>query len=115
MYSNKSQPTPLNAWGHEAKRLADEKGFGSEDSMMWSAMRIALMHQELSELLEAVRKPEVTMSEKVPTITLEAEEAADVFIRLAQYCAIRGIDLDDAVSRKHEYNKSRPFRHGKKF
>lgn len=117
---------PLNNLGRRSRDLAAEKGFGAEDSKTMSAVRIALMHQELSEMLEAVRKPSRPgglghnlvgdqMSEKVPSITLEAEEAADLFIRLAQYCAIRGIDLDNAVELKHEYNKCRPHKHGKDF
>jgi len=105
----------LLEWGRVAKQLADEKGFGSEDSQAMSVMCIALMHQELSEMLEAVRMPGEPMSKKVPSITLEAEELADLFLRLAQYAAIRGIDIDRAVSLKHEYNKSRPYKHGKKF
>jgi len=108
-------PGPLLEIGIAAKLLAYEKGFGSEDSQAMSVMRIALMHQELSEMLEAVRMPGEPMSKKVPSITLEAEELADLFLRLAQYAAIRGIDIDRAVSLKHEYNKSRPFKHGKKF
>lgn len=117
---------PLNDLGVEAKELAEEKGFGSEDTQAMSAMRIALMHSELSEMLEAVREAGTpnslgrddqgnVRSEKVPEITLEAEEAADLFIRLAQYCAIRGIDLDRAVQLKHEFNKTRPIKHGKNF
>jgi len=106
---------PLLVWGHLARKLTDEKGFGSEDTQAMSIARIALMHQELSEMLEAIRLPEPQMSKKVPSITLEAEELADLFLRLAQYAAIRGIDIDRAVSLKHEYNKGRPYKHGKKF
>lgn len=111
---------PLKDLGNRSTELARQKGFGSEDSQAMSVCRIALMHQELSEMLEAVRKPSSAdgkppMSDKVPQITLEAEEAADLFIRLSQYCTIRGINLDLAVDLKHEYNKTRPYKHGKLF
>ena len=41
-------------------------------------------------------------------------ELADVIIRILDYCAYAGIDIDAAISEKHEYNKSRPYRHGGK-
>lgn len=45
----------------------------------------------------------------------EAEELADIFIRLVDYAAWRGIDLADAVDAKMAVNKTRPYKHGKKF
>jgi len=106
---------PLNEWGAKARELADLKGFGSEDSQAMSITRIALMHQELSELLEAIRSPKPQMSKKIPEMSLETEEVADVFIRLVQYVNIRGIDLDKAVALKHAFNETRPYKHGKNF
>lgn len=41
-------------------------------------------------------------------------ELADVIIRVLDYCGYAGIDIDAAISQKHEYNKSRPYRHGGK-
>ncbi len=107
--------SPLNSWGANARDLAMEKGFGAEDTPQMAVCRIALMHQELSELLEELRRPEPKMSTKCPFITAEAEELADVFLRLVQYAAIRGVDLDLAVQQKHTFNASRPHKHGKNF
>lgn len=45
----------------------------------------------------------------------EAEELADIFIRLVNFATWRGIDLQAAVDAKMEVNKSRPYKHGKKF
>jgi NTP pyrophosphatase (non-canonical NTP hydrolase) len=43
----------------------------------------------------------------------EAEELADVLIRVLDYAAWRGIDLDDAVYRKMEINQTRAQLHGR--
>lgn len=43
-----------------------------------------------------------------------AVELADCVIRILDYCGHAGIDLEEAVRIKHEYNKSRPYRHGGK-
>ena len=65
------------------------------------------MHSELSEALEAMRNH--GKKEEL------AEELADCCIRIFDYCGARKIDLEKALLKKMEYNKSRPYRHGKKF
>lgn len=44
----------------------------------------------------------------------ELVELADAVIRVMDYCESRGWDLGAAITLKHEYNKTRPFRHGGK-
>ena len=41
-----------------------------------------------------------------------AAELADVIIRVLDYFAYAGIDIDAAITQKHEFNKTRPYRHG---
>ena len=95
---------------HETARF-----FGFWDEPRNKGELIALMHSELSKLLEAIRKPEAEMSKKCPELTEEAEEAADVFIRLADYCGGFNINLGRAVMVKRSYNTTRAHMHGKRF
>ena len=40
-----------------------------------------------------------------------AVELADCMIRILDYCGHAGIDIEEAIRIKHEYNKTRPYRH----
>ncbi len=110
----------LASWCREAHRLAVGKGFWGDrgglvtDDPVQLLAKIALMHSELSELVEAVREDPKAACGKSVDLTREEEEVADLFIRLADYCGARDIDLGRAASRKHEYNKGRPRMHGKR-
>jgi hypothetical protein len=43
-------------------------------------------------------------------------EFADCIIRIADFCHVKGWDLEAAIKEKMEYNKTRPHKHGgKKF
>jgi NTP pyrophosphatase (non-canonical NTP hydrolase) len=44
----------------------------------------------------------------------EAIELADVVIRVMDYFGAKGWDLEKAILYKHQYNKTRPFKHGNK-
>lgn len=43
-----------------------------------------------------------------------AVEMADCIIRILDWCGKEGIDIDRIITEKHEYNKTRPYRHGGK-
>ena len=43
-----------------------------------------------------------------------AVELADCIIRILDYCGKEGIDIDAIIRAKHEYNKTRPYKHGGK-
>lgn len=78
---------------------------------------LALIHSEVSEALEEYRNG------RLPTEVYTGNngkpegipiELADVIIRVLDYCGYTGIDIDAAISQKHEYNRTRPYRHGGK-
>ena len=43
-----------------------------------------------------------------------AIEMLDCIIRILDWCGKEGVDVDALMSLKHEYNKTRPYRHGGK-
>lgn len=77
---------------------------------------IALLHSEVSEMLEAFRTWKLVDATEPWKENAKPEgigsEAADVFIRLLDMCDVFGIDLYNEYTRKMKYNYTRPFRHG---
>lgn len=77
-------------------RLAKDRNLGE---------LIALMHSELSEMLEGVRKN--TMDSHLPTRRTEEVELADLIIRALDYAGYRKLDLAGAIVDKLAYNCTR--------
>ncbi|CAB1078735.1 hypothetical protein D1AOALGA4SA_6468 [Olavius algarvensis Delta 1 endosymbiont] len=103
----------FNAVAQEVNNIAIDKGW-------WEGERnegelIALMHSELSETLEAIRKGNPP-DDKIPEFTGVEAELADVIIRIMDFAAAKGYRVGEAVVAKINYNKNRPYKHGgKKF
>lgn len=76
---------------------------------------IALTHSELSEALEAARKAIPEQDKNCPQFSNFTVELADTVIRVMDLAAARGLPLAEAIITKLEFNKGRPFKHGKRF
>ena len=75
---------------------------------------IALIMSEAAEALEALRKGNVP-DEHCPEFSGAEVELADVIIRIMDMAEARGWDVAGAIVAKHEFNKTRPYKHGKEF
>ena len=101
----------LNELSQEIMDVNTEKGFN--DTPVHTAEAIALMHSELSEALEADRKD--LMDDKITHRKGVEVELADCIIRILHFSARMGFDIHGAVREKLDYNKTRPYKHGKKY
>jgi NTP pyrophosphatase (non-canonical NTP hydrolase) len=75
---------------------------------------LALVHSEVSEVLEAHRRPSNFQS-KEDQINAVAEELADVVIRVGDLAGALEIDLQKFIQQKMEFNEKRPYRNGKAY
>lgn len=44
-----------------------------------------------------------------------AVEMIDCVLRILDWCAKEDVDIEKIMTLKHEYNKTRPYKHGKKY
>ena len=64
-----------------------------------------LIVSEIAEAMEGTRKS--LMDDHLPHRTMEEVEMADAVIRIFDYCAGHGLDLDGAFNEKMTYNAQR--------
>jgi NTP pyrophosphatase (non-canonical NTP hydrolase) len=99
-----------------AHRNSEAHGFWKDEpnpsGVTWKLSRIALMHSELSECLEGVRKN--LKDDHLPERSMEVCELADTIIRILDYAGAYNLPLGEVILEKMAYNAKRPFMHGDK-
>jgi NTP pyrophosphatase (non-canonical NTP hydrolase) len=105
--------TNFDGLADELHATAVEKGFWRGDiGVDFILSKLALVHSEVSEVLEAVRKEKGDQQ--------VVEEMADIIIRLLDlYSGMKengwlqdGVSLDQVLDQKARFNTSRPRMHG---
>jgi NTP pyrophosphatase (non-canonical NTP hydrolase) len=121
----------LEAFQKEAHEVAVGKGWYNPGMTKTPVESLMLMVSELAEACEELRIGTPPLYKVLPktqdiiepshadwNIRAKPEgvaaELADVFIRIIDFCAHENIPLSQAILEKHEFNTSRPFRHGNK-
>lgn len=110
----------FKALQRRAFEQAGESGFHDEyilDRTVF-ASKLALIHSEVSEALEEARNGK-SLQENWQSLPEKPEgvpaELADIVIRVFDLAGWLVIDLEAAIVEKLDYNKSRSYKHGKKF
>lgn len=115
--------TTIKELQSEVHELARSKGWwpeldcGGQPSTNDILAKLALIHSEVSEAVEEARKGGLEAYYAVPDIKKpegSVVELADAVIRIMDLCGALGLDLESAILEKHNYNKTRSYRHGGK-
>ena len=114
-----SEDTSLSYLQYQAWATAEEHGWHEEGETNLVPVKLALIHSEVSEALEENRNDDITGREIYYNPgNLKPEgcgiELADVGIRVLDLAESLGIDMEECLAVKMEYNESRPYKHGGK-
>lgn len=112
------QENTINDLAKELYLISANHGFHANDNKIsnaeYWAIRCENLHGEVSELWEVYRKNKLNEKcDKDCDLTYGEEELADIFIRCLDTAFAKGINIGRAIRIKSEYNKTRPFMHGK--
>lgn len=119
----------LAAFSKEVHQVAVDHGFWTEPHSKTPLESLMLMVTELAEAAEEVRKGTPKLYQELAGGIIapleapswssrgkpegEAAELADCLIRILDHCEFFKIPLIEALRVKSEYNKTRPYLHGK--
>lgn len=101
----------LNRLAAEIYQNNVKKGFWDDDRSIGEV--IALIHSEASEALEDWRDGRMRIYAESGKPVGFPIELADIVIRVLDLCHKLGIDIEDAIRMKHEYNLTRARLHGR--
>lgn len=117
--SPREQPPPFHKNFTEAIRTMQHAvhenavAHGWWDNPREDGTILMLVVSELAEMLEAMRDGDGE-SKKIPGFSCEEEELADAVIRILDFAGRKNYRLGAAILAKHEFNKTRPHKHGGK-
>ena len=106
----------VNTWDYYSALVfanAVSKGFRRPGAIVTDERMIVLMHCELSEAIEWIRRGN-PQSDHIPEFSGLEEELADLVIRIMDMGEARDLRIAQAVLRKIAYNARREKRHGGK-
>lgn len=98
---------------HHINDVMRKKGFWN--GTFCFAEKIALMHTELSQALEANRKDSTQRDEHCPDFTTIEIELADTIIRILDLVGFMNLDIGGAIKAKMAFNETRPYKHEKSY
>ncbi len=112
MVDKGNYPKSINEIAKDIHENAVAHGWWEDDRSV--AEIVALCHSELSESLEAYRNGEELVWDNNGKPDGIAVELIDCVIRIFDYLAKEKVDIEEIIRIKHEYNKTRPYKHGGK-
>lgn len=107
----------IGDWVHEIHKNAVQHGWYDSKGAKNFGELLMLVVTEVAEVMEEYRNGRLmkeTYVNKNGKMCGIPSELADIVIRVMDICGYYNIDLEQAIAEKHEYNKSRPYKHGGK-
>lgn len=103
----------INEWAARIHKNAVDHGW--HDRKRPFVEIAALCHCEISEAVEAMRNGEPLVWDNNGKPDGAAVEMVDCVIRILDWMADEGLDIEQIMAKKHIYNEKRPYKHGKAF